>query len=66
MTRLSRWAIVLAVLLGSIGRDGVVANADAVSIVTDIAYKSGDGLTAYEAERCKLDLYLPEGKRDFA
>jgi hypothetical protein len=56
----------LAVLLGSIGHDGLAAaNAGAVSIVTDIAYKSGDGLTAYEAERCRLDLYLPEGQKDF-
>lgn len=67
MTRVSRWAIVLALLFGSVGHDGIAAaNADAVSIVTDIAYKSGDGLTAYEAERCKLDLYLPEGEKDFA
>ena len=40
MTRLLRWAIVLAVLLGSVGHDGLAANADAVSVVTDIAYLS--------------------------
>jgi acetyl esterase/lipase len=36
-----------------------------VDIHQDIAYKSGSGLTAYEQERCALDLYVPEGARDF-
>jgi acetyl esterase/lipase len=31
----------------------------------DIAYKTGSQLTAYERERCALDLYLPDGRRDF-
>ncbi|MGV3662516.1 MAG: alpha/beta hydrolase [Prosthecobacter sp.] len=31
----------------------------------NIAYKAGDKLTAYEKERCKLDLYLPTDKKDF-
>lgn len=31
----------------------------------DIAYKMGDKLTAYEKERCKLDLYLPADKKNF-
>lgn len=31
----------------------------------DIAYKSGDRLTHYEQERCKLDLYLPAEKKGF-
>ncbi len=35
------------------------------AVVPDIAYKSGEGLTAYEVERCKLDLYLPEDEKDF-
>ncbi len=34
------------------------AKAD-VRVVSDLAYKSGDKLTDYEKERCKLDLYLP-------
>ena len=29
--------------------------------VVDIAYKTGDKLGQYEAQRCKLDLYLPRG-----
>jgi acetyl esterase/lipase len=28
-------------------------------VYNDIPYKSGDSLTQYEKERCKLDLYLP-------
>lgn len=31
----------------------------------DIPYKSCATLSDYEKERCKLDLYLPEGMRDF-
>lgn len=52
-----------------IERTGVAAGvqeADAVDIVSDIAYKTGGGLTAYEVERCKLDLYLPQDAKDFA
>ena len=30
-------------------------------IVNDLPYKSGDGLSAYEQERCRLDIYLPPG-----
>jgi acetyl esterase/lipase len=30
-----------------------------ITVLTDQAYKSGDSLSDYEVERCKLDLYLP-------
>ncbi len=30
-----------------------------ITALTNIAYKSGDNLSDYERERCKLDLYLP-------
>ncbi len=36
-----------------------------VDVVRNIAYKSGDRLTEYEKERCKLDLYLPSGREDY-
>ena len=36
-----------------------------VIVHEDVAYKSGDALSAYERERCVLDLYLPEGVSDF-
>ncbi len=38
------------------------APATEVKILYDLPYKSGDDLSAYERERCRLDLYLPEGK----
>jgi acetyl esterase/lipase len=31
----------------------------------DLAYKTGDSLSDYEKERCKLDLYLPENASGF-
>jgi len=34
-------------------------------IEKDIPYKTSATLSDYEKERCKLDLYLPEGKSDF-
>lgn len=39
---------------------------EGVTVVTDIAYRSGGLLTAYEKERCKLDVYLPATKKSFA
>lgn len=36
-----------------------------VRVVKDLAYKEGSALSDYEKERCRLDLYLPEGRRDF-
>jgi acetyl esterase/lipase len=37
-----------------------------IAAKTDLAYKSGDSLSPYETERCKLDLYLPPGGKNFA
>ncbi len=34
-------------------------------VLADVAYKSGDGLTDYERERCKLDVYLPSSGNDW-
>jgi acetyl esterase/lipase len=31
----------------------------------DVAYRSGDGLTDYQRERSKLDIYLPDDAADF-
>jgi acetyl esterase/lipase len=36
-----------------------VLTADDVRVVRDIAYRTGDALSAYQRERCRLDLYLP-------
>ena len=35
-------------------------------VLADIAYKTGDALSDYERERCKLDVHLPAEGRDFA
>ena len=32
----------------------------------DVAYRSGDSLTNYQRQRCKLDLYYPRDTADFA
>ncbi len=32
----------------------------------NLAYKTGDSLSEYETERCKLDLYIPPGGKNFA
>jgi acetyl esterase/lipase len=34
--------------------------------LADLAYKTGEKLTEYETARCKLDLYLPPGGKNFA
>lgn len=34
--------------------------------VNDVSYIEGIAADQYRSERCKLDLYLPEGKNDFA
>lgn len=40
---------------------------DDLTVLKDLRYRQGDDLTAYEAERCKLDLTLPKpGGRPFA
>ncbi len=59
MNGLSKWLVVLACVAWSAGHA-------AGAVIRDLAYKSGDELSAYEIERCRLDLYLPEGVEDFA
>ncbi len=39
--------------------------ASQVAVLKDLAYKSGAGISPYEEERCKLDLYLPVGTAGF-
>jgi acetyl esterase/lipase len=36
-----------------------------VRVLTNVPYKEGVVLSAYEQQRCKLDLYLPEGLKAF-
>ena len=39
---------------------------DKVSVLKGLDYKTGEAIDVYEKERCKLDVYLPKGKKDFA
>jgi acetyl esterase/lipase len=36
-----------------------------VTKLSNVAYKSGEALTSYETERCKLDVYLPANAKGF-
>ncbi|MCY2975363.1 MAG: alpha/beta hydrolase [Planctomycetota bacterium] len=38
----------------------------AVHVLNDIAYRSGLDQSEYETQRCRLDVYLPKGKKNFA
>ena len=38
---------------------------DDVQVLANIDYKSGDSLSDYEKQRCKLDVYLPPGQSGF-
>ena len=37
-----------------------------ITVLKNLPYKSGDSLSAYEKERCKLDVYLPKSGKGFA
>lgn len=55
-------AICLSVLISPLflqGKDQVTQT------LTDVAYKTGDHLSDYESERCKLDVYLPDTGKDW-
>src|ERR1700679_3727293 len=39
---------------------------DEIQVLAGIDYKSGDSLSDYEKQRCKLDLYLPPEHSGFA
>ena len=38
---------------------------DGIQVLADVNYKQGDGLSEYEKQRCKLDVYLPNNATDF-
>jgi acetyl esterase/lipase len=40
--------------------------ADGGAALTNLPYKTGEALDAYEKERCVLDIYLPADRKDFA
>jgi len=37
-----------------------------ITVLKNLPYKSGDALSSYEKERCKLDVYLPKSGKSFA
>lgn len=45
---------------------GEVPAGSSITKLPNLAYKSGDALSTYEKERCKLDVYLPAKGKDFA
>jgi acetyl esterase/lipase len=59
-------AVACGWLLGGFGARAADGPSQVVTVVTNLAYVSGGGATAYQIERSKLDLYLPEGKAGFA
>ena len=58
-------AVVLVVLFAT-ASSGEGPAGGGITKLPNIAYKSGDALSAYEKERCKLDVYLPATGKDFA
>jgi len=61
--------VLLAPLLGLLllaGRISAAAEPSRVRVLENIAYKSGATASDYERERCRIDLYLPEGQSGFA
>jgi len=57
----ARHAAAALVALAAFGMSASQAFAQQVEVRENLAYKSGNGLTDYERERCLLDLYLPAG-----
>ncbi|CAN5886680.1 alpha/beta hydrolase [soil metagenome] len=67
MKRLSLFFVFVLIGLGNAAlADKPVTAPAEIKLLSDIAYKSGDKLSDYEKERCKLDVYLPIGKSNFA
>jgi len=58
-------SLMLVVVLQSSSWAQVPASEVAVTVLSEVAYKL-DADTDYEQNRCKLDWYLPTGKKDFA
>ena len=66
-TNLSALCVLTAVLFSSgLPTRAQDAAAQPSQVVTDIAYKSGPNLTDYEKQQCRLDIYLPPGRKGFS
>lgn len=59
--RCSRFSIIAALLIAP---SLFGSEPGALKVTSDISYKTGDQLDAYETQRCKLDIYAPADARD--
>jgi acetyl esterase/lipase len=62
--------IALSLLTAVLFSSGLTAGAQAAAaqppqVITGIAYKTGPNLTGYEKQQCRLDVYLPPGRKGF-
>lgn len=67
MIRLARCVFVLLlcfICAGTAQAQSVAKPDPQVEVVKNIHYRTGDGLTDYERERCVVDLYLPKPCKD--
>ncbi len=62
---LPRFCYFLVLYCSLLGRLESRAESPPVTVQQNLAYKTGEGLTAYEQERCRLDLYLPADRNSF-
>ncbi len=62
MIRISA-CVVLLLLVASASADDL--GKSQVEVMLDVPYKTGEALTEYEQQRCRLDVYLPKGKKNF-
>src|SRR4051794_39546252 len=62
--------LLLALAISLSGLEQIIradeAAADGVEVVANLPYKAKQGLTDYEKERCRLDLYLPRAAKGFS
>ncbi|MFG0265623.1 MAG: alpha/beta hydrolase [Rhodopirellula sp. JB055] len=57
---------ILFVCVGSVAAQDSTASKHATQTFKDLPYRSGDDLTEYEKERCRLDLIHPTGEKGFS
>jgi acetyl esterase/lipase len=57
--------IFIFLLTVAVGLPGNCHETSTYQLEKDILYRTGSDITAYMRERCVLDIYYPEGKKDF-
>jgi acetyl esterase/lipase len=62
MARIIAFTVLLMMTATTLANDTIKSQ---VQVLLDVPYKTGVALTDYERERCRLDVYLPQGKKDF-